>query len=97
MRSAHYDVAIVGGGIAGCSLAHECRKAGAKVVLIEQHALGSAQTNHSLGFLSASSSNPTAIELGLGGIDRWKQLPEELGGDIGLNLSGNLKIGRAHV
>lgn len=89
-NTTHYDVAVIGGGIAGCSIAYEAHKRGAKVMLLEKGALGDFQTNHALGFLSASSGEPFATTLGLDGINRWKQIPDELGQDIGLILKGNL-------
>lgn len=47
-----YDVIVVGGGIIGCTLACELRKAKQKVALIEKHVLGAEASTAAAGMLA---------------------------------------------
>ena len=47
-----FNVAVIGGGIVGCSAAYSLKCAGAKVILLEARTVGSATTGHSTAKLS---------------------------------------------
>lgn len=49
----HFDVAIVGGGVVGCTLAYLLKTAGKSVALLESRCIGSGVTGHSTAKLSA--------------------------------------------
>ncbi|MGH7903542.1 MAG: NAD(P)/FAD-dependent oxidoreductase [Candidatus Dormibacteraceae bacterium] len=45
------DVAVVGGGIAGCTVAYELARRGARVILLEQRVLAGAASGRNMGLL----------------------------------------------
>ena len=60
----HFQVAVIGGGIAGVAVARECARAGKKTLLLEQHDFGSGTTSRSsriLSGLQALKSNDLAF------------------------------------
>ncbi len=48
------DVAIIGAGITGLTLAHRLKEAGRTVAVLEMHAVGSGATSHTTGHLTAA-------------------------------------------
>ena len=77
-----YDWIVIGGGITGISLSYELQKAGLSVLLIEQHS--QLQGASSLGYGGIPYwSGTTALtrQLCEEGIQRQRQLPDELGMD----------------
>ena len=45
------DVVIVGGGMAGCAIAHTCASAGLRTVLLERDRIGHGSSGHGSGLL----------------------------------------------
>lgn len=52
-KNHHYDVAVVGGGIFGCTTAHLLKAAGKKVAILEARSIGNGVTAFSTAKLSA--------------------------------------------
>lgn len=50
-----FDIAIVGGGIVGCSSAFALMRRGLKVALIEKGAIASGSTSNSFAWVNATS------------------------------------------
>src|SRR5216683_1396593 len=64
---------IVGGGIAGCALAHYLAQEGeTDIVLVEADELGSGSTGGSFGGVRQQFSTPLEIELSRRGLEFWR-------------------------
>lgn len=64
---------IVGGGIAGCALAHYLAEEGETgILLVEADELGSGSTGGSFGGVRQQFSTPLEIELSRRGLDFWR-------------------------
>lgn len=93
--SAH-DVAIVGGGIAGASLAAELAVRGARVLLIEaEDQPGYHATGRSAAFWSETYGGPGVQPLTTASGPILSNPPPELGGESFLSPRGELSIARA--
>lgn len=99
MNGNHYDVAIIGGGIIGGSIAFQLAKRNVRVVVLEKDRIASQASSAAAGMLGAqsefSSENPL-IPMALKSRKMFPVLGEELkqitGIDIGLIQKGMLKV-----
>jgi glycine/D-amino acid oxidase-like deaminating enzyme len=104
------DVVVIGGGLAGCGVAyHLVRDGGADVVVLERGELNAAASGNNSGsihaqipvepFLNGGEAwarrfAPT-LRLMMGGIARWKELPEELAApELEVSARGGLVMAR---
>ena len=72
---AHARVVIIGGGIAGCSVAYHLTKLGVRdVVLIEQGRLTSGTTWHAAGLVGQMRPNRNMTQMSRYGIDLYSGL-----------------------
>ncbi|MBT8399870.1 MAG: FAD-binding oxidoreductase [Rhodothermia bacterium] len=95
-----YDVAVVGGGIAGCSAAYwlKSMEPSAQLILLEKDEIGSGATGRNAGFLLQGSSTSYTIDIERYGRDvarrLWqatldnRNLVEELFGGEDIAISG---------
>ena len=47
-----FDVAVIGAGVIGCSVAYYLAREGIKVALLERESIGSGSSAHATGFIS---------------------------------------------
>jgi sarcosine oxidase subunit beta len=94
MSSAGFDVAIVGGGTAGCAAALQLRARGLTVVLFERRLCGSQASGVNYGGVRQQGRHLS--ELPLSGRSRriWDRLPELVGNDCEFMATGHLKLAR---
>jgi glycine oxidase len=98
------DVAIVGGGIVGLSVAWRAAQRGLAVAVIEQGELGSGATGVAAGMLAPVSeaefgkAGRRMLELGMRSAEMWPDFAAELeragGIEVGLRRSGTLVVAR---
>jgi glycine oxidase len=82
------DVAIVGGGAIGCSVAYHAARRGARVTMLEAERLGSGSSGALAGMLSGQGElEPPGpfLKLMLLGRDRHRELSEELRETTGID------------
>jgi len=84
------NVAVVGAGIVGSSVAYRLAEGGAAVVLIDGAEPGSGTTSASFAWVNANNKLPREyFELNVAGMREHVRLQDEIGGDW-LHATGNL-------
>ena len=101
------DVAIIGGGLAGCALAYYLAKSGRDVVVLERGELnreasgtnsGSFHFQIAMHQLAGSDLGPDRerlvadVRLHAAAAAVWSEVEEELGADLGVHLTGGLMV-----
>ncbi len=86
------QVAIVGGGIAGCATAYHLAHAGWSVALFERKKLTSGTTWHAAGLVSETQGVPVMSALAQYGLDLMERLEDETGQDTGFRRNGSLTL-----
>jgi glycine/D-amino acid oxidase-like deaminating enzyme len=89
---ASVDVAIVGGGIVGCSAAYYLARAGVSVAVFEKGRIGGEQSGRNWGFVRQQCRSPVELPLMIESLALWKALPAELGEDVGFHQGGTLYL-----
>ncbi|MEA2055394.1 MAG: FAD-binding oxidoreductase [Candidatus Thermoplasmatota archaeon] len=84
------DVVIIGGGISGCSLAHNLAKRGLDVTVLEKNYLSSGATGRCGAGIRQQWSTKESVKLAIGSIKIFEKLSKELGEDIELRQGGYL-------
>lgn len=88
-------VVIVGGGIAGCSVAYHLAKLGwTNVVLLEQGRLTCGTTWHAAGLVGQLRATRTMTRMSRYGIDLYKRLEAETGLATGWRQCGSITVAR---
>ncbi len=86
-------VVIIGGGIAGCSVAYHLAKQGWKdIVLLERDQLTSGTTWHAAGLVSQLGATATITKLRKYSLDLYKELEKKTELSSGLKLHGAISI-----
>ncbi len=89
------NVAIIGGGIMGTSIAFHLAEAGVDgIVVIERDTLGSGSSAKPLGGVRATFSDPGNIQLGQRSLEAFERFHETFKTDIGLQQVGYLFLCR---
>jgi sarcosine oxidase subunit beta len=89
-----FDVAIIGGGLAGCSAALHLSRRGASVVLFERGACGAQASGVNYGGVRQQGRHPAEMPLARRSRAIWDRLPELVGSDCEFVASGHLKLAR---
>jgi Glycine/D-amino acid oxidases (deaminating) len=86
-------VVIIGGGVAGCSVAYHLAKFGWKdIVLLERDQLTSGTTWHAAGLIGQIGSSATITKLRNHSLNLYKELEKETGLSTGLKQNGSLTV-----
>jgi sarcosine oxidase subunit beta len=89
------DVAIVGGGIAGCAAAVALRKAGLGVVVLEKGLCGAGASGVNFGGVRQPGRDLAELPLARRARPLWDELAERLGEDVEFQATGHLKLARS--
>jgi dimethylglycine dehydrogenase len=91
----HARVAIIGGGVTGCSIAYHLAKAGWRdVVLIERSELTSGSTWHAAGGTGAYAGSANMSTLHKYSFELYPKLEEETGQSCGFHPVGRIALAR---
>lgn len=93
----HVDVAIIGGGTAGCAAALYLAQAGQSVVLFEQRLCGGGASGQNYGGVRQQGRCPEELPLSFRARAMWDRLPEIVGHDCGFRASGHIKLARTEA
>ncbi len=89
------QIVIIGGGIAGCSIAYHLAKRGVTdVVVLERQQLTSGTTWHAAGLVSMLWPTPTLTRLARYSHELYASLEEETGQATGYRRTGSLSLAR---
>lgn len=92
------DVAIVGGGVIGCSVAHYLAKAGARVAIVERAQIGRGASAANSGVISLATKKPgLALDLALVSQQMFPALSAELGYDVEYTVEGGMIIAESET
>src|SRR5262245_25039511 len=93
---------VIGSGAFGASTAYHLARRGAKVTLVEQHALGSQTSPRAAGLTSKADRMPVMAQLRHEACDAFERFEVEMGVGVDFHRSGSLKAayteaGEAHL
>lgn len=94
MKISSADVLIVGGGIVGCSAALFLSQRGIRTILLERDTCGSRSSGINFGGVRCQGRALDQLPLAMRAKTIWLRLPELLGTDGELMLTGHLKMAR---
>ena len=89
-----FDIAIVGGGLAGCSTALHAALKGASVVLLERGRCGAQASGVNYGGVRQQGRHPAELPLARRSRRIWGDLPRLIGTGCEFAVTGHLKLAR---
>jgi dimethylglycine dehydrogenase len=90
---AQVRVAVIGGGIAGCSvLYHLARRGATDTILLEENELTAGSTWHAAGLCTQFAADPRTMRLLKRSLDLYERLEEETGQSVGLHRCGSIRL-----
>src|SRR5215831_15175717 len=93
---AHARVVVIGGGIAGCSVAYHLAKLGWRdVVLLERRELSCGTTWHAAGLVGQLRATQNLTRLAKYGADLYEKLEAETGQATGFRRPGSIILARS--
>lgn len=90
-----FDVAIIGGGLVGCSAALHLRQRDASVVLLERRYCGSQASGVNYGGVRQQGRDPAELPLARRSRKLWAALETLVGADCEFEATGHLKLARS--
>ena len=90
--SDRYDVAVIGGGAMGCSVALHLARDGMRVALIERKGLCMEASGVNAGTLTLYTNPLNLIPYHIKAIELWKTARDWLGSDMGFRERGGLTL-----
>ncbi len=86
-------VVIIGGGIAGCSIAYHLTRLGwTDILLLDKGELTSGSTWHAAGLITQFHTSPTLMRMRLYSVSLYRQLQAEAGERVGWHQVGSLRL-----
>ena len=86
-------VLVIGGGIAGCSVAYHLTRLGWRdVTLVEQDELTSGSTWHAAGLCTQLTPSVNLMKLLMYSLDLYQRLEAETGQPVSLHRSGSIRL-----
>ena len=86
------DLAVIGGGLMGLSVALAARERGMDVVVVEAETCGRHASSASAGGVRSLNRHPAEIALARAALPLWDGLAARLGADCGFRRSGQMRV-----
>ncbi len=86
------DLAVIGGGLMGLSVALEARTRGMNVVILEAESCARHASSASAGGVRSLNRHPAEIALTRAALPLWDGLAQRLGRDCGFKRSGQIRV-----
>jgi sarcosine oxidase subunit beta len=86
------DVAVIGGGVMGASIAYHLARAGAAVTVLERRAIAAAASGASAGGVRQQGRDLRELPLARHACARWATLETELDADVHYRRKGHLTL-----
>jgi sarcosine oxidase subunit beta len=86
------EIAIIGGGVIGTSIAYHLARRGARVTIIEREELAAQASGASAGGVRQINRDPREMPLAIRAIERWGTLGAELEADVDFRMGGQLFV-----
>ena len=94
----HFEIAIVGGGIVGCSILYHLSKLGlTDVILIEKSDLASGSTGHAAGNVTFFGHYTSVTRLYIESVRTYLDAANESGIEISFHDSGSLRLATTEI
>ena len=89
----HVQVAVIGGGVVGCSVLYHLTKAGWRdVVLLERDELTSGSTWHAAGGMHTINGDPNVAKLQAYTINLYKEIEQISGQSCGVHITAGVML-----
>jgi glycine/D-amino acid oxidase-like deaminating enzyme len=89
---ASVEVAIIGGGIVGCSAALVLAQRGVSVALFEKGRIAGEQSGRNWGWVRQQGRSAIEVPLMMRSLQLWRQWAQSLGEDLGFHQGGSLYL-----
>jgi sarcosine oxidase subunit beta len=86
------DVAIVGGGLHGCSTALHLARAGATAIVVEKNHVGRHASGVNAGGVRTLARHEAEIPLALESLEIWHRIEELVDDDCGFESHGQIRV-----
>jgi sarcosine oxidase, subunit beta len=91
------DVAIVGGGIHGCSTALHLAKTGARALVLEKHHVGGHASGNNAGGVRTLMRREAEIPLALAALDLWHGIEDLVEDRCGFQACGQIEVAESEA
>ena len=87
-----YDLAVIGAGLMGMSVAFEARARGMSVIVLEAESCARQASSASAGGVRSLNRHPSEIPLTRAALPLWEELSARLGAACGFKRTGQIRV-----
>jgi len=87
-----YDVAVIGGGVMGCTVALHLARAGMRAIVLERDRIFRQASGVNAGTLAMQTKTPFMVPYHLKGWELWRDARSWLGQDVGFAQRGSINL-----
>lgn len=97
MTFATADVAVIGGGLHGCSAALHAARRGRRVVVLEKNNVGRHASGVNAGGVRRLGRHPAEVPLSLASMELWHRIGELVDDDCGFHAVPQIKVAESEA